>query len=672
MTTRSRWNNGSITVFLTLTMLVIMALLGTMIEVARGRVCRVYGRRTLRTATDSLLTEYSRPLYEQYRLFFIENGGKPFRESIAGYAAGSMGGDAVSAGCLDFYDGVLNDVIVGNERYAGDDGGAALQEQITEYMKRSLTSDAVEKIFGQTKKLDGLSKSAEEIDRKVEEEKKAAEGELGVLELMRLIDGVDCSVGRVKGQDIFVKMFSVEKKEAKRFGITEPTVWNAVKGNIVKLQEYFSRIQKSAAVRQQFSELIRKAKTTAGLALSMAEKAETKLKDCNVGGDVCSILKSNLHILQETEKYLEQPLTDDSISELESLWKGYDTSGIVFDYAGINEKGGAENPMDSFSDAIAGGLSKLVLKKDNKISEKTVKTPDRYRGLYAPKVDGAGKKVSSKDDWSKEFAEHETVELKSGVKGISQTATEDIMLYEYMKKYFSTAVNAVGTGNKRLDYEWEYILCGGKSDQENLDEVISRLVLMRSVINTVAILSSTEKRNTAYTAALAVVGFTGLDLLVRFTQTLFIILWGTVESLVDVAALLQGKEIPLVKTADGIAVEFSELYQISNRFITKKAEGLPQKTAYSFGYPEHIMLLMAGVEREYRLYRMMDLMEWNIRDNGTKKFNFGICVDSFEVTGKFTFATKFFRLPSIQEMADRQLYHFQQGITIDAGYVRGG
>lgn len=672
MTTRSRWNNGSITVFLTLTMLVIMALLGTMVEVARGKVCRVYGRRTLRTATDSLLTEYSRPLYEKYRLFFIENGGKPFRESIADYAAGSMSGDAVSAGCMDFYDGVLNDVIVGNERYAGDDGGAALQEQITEYMKRSLASDAVEKIFGQTKKLDGLSKSAEEIDRKVEEEKKAAEGELSVLELMRLIDGVDCSGGRVKGQDVFVKMFSVEKKEAKWFGITEPTVWNAVKGNIVELQEYFSRIQESTAVRQQFSELIRKAKTTVGSALSIAEKAETHLKDCNVGGDVCSILKSNLHILQETEKYLEQPLTDDSISELESLWKGYNTSGIIFDYAGINEKGGAENPMDSFSDAIAGGLSKLVLKKDYKISKKTVKTPDRYRGLYAPEVDGAGQKASEKDDWSKEFAEHETVELKSGVKGISQTATEDIMLYEYMKKYFSTAVNAVGTGNKRLDYEWEYILCGGKSDQENLDEVISRLVLMRSVINTVAILSSTQKRNTAYTAALAVVGFTGLDLLVRFTQTLFIIMWGTVEALVDVAALLQGKKIPLVKTADGIVVEFSELYQISNQFITKKAEGLSQKTAYSFGYPEHLMLLMAGLGHEYRLYRMMDLMEWNIRDNVTKKFNFGICVDSFEVTGKFTFATKFFRLPSIQEMADRQLYHFQQGITIDAGYVRRG
>lgn len=245
------------------------------------------------------------------------------------------------------------------------------------------------------------------------------------------------------------------------------------------------------------------------------------------------------------------------------------------------------------------------------------------------------------------------------------------MLHEYMKKYFSTAVNAVGTGNKRLDYEWEYILCGGKSDQENLDEVISRLVLMRSVIDTVAIMSSTQKRNTAYTAALAVVGFTGLDLLVRFTQTLFIILWGTVEALVDVAALLQGKQIPLVKTADGIAVEFPELYQISSRFIEKKAEGLPQTKTYSIGYAEHIMLLMAGVGREDRRYRMMDLMEWNIRDNVTKKFNFGICVDSFEVTGKFTFATKFFRLPSIQEMADRQLYHFQQDIRIGAGYVRG-
>lgn len=669
---RNRRNSGSITVFLTLTMLVIMALLGTMVEVARGKVCRIYGRRTLRTATDSLLTEYSRPLYEKYRLFFIENGGKPFRESIAAYAAKSMGGDAISVASPDFYDGVLSDVAVGNERYAGDEGAAALQEQITEYMKRSLTSDAIEKILGQTKRLDGISESAEEIDRKAEEEREAAEGERDVPELMRLIDGADCSGGKVKGQDVFVKMFFDGKKEAARFGITEPAVWNAVKGNVVELQARFDRIQKSRAAGQQFSELITKAETAARSALSIAEKAGTKLRDCNVGGDVCSILRSNLHILQETRKYLGQPLTDSSISELKELWKGYDTSGIVFDYTGIDEKGGAENPMDCFADAVAGGLSKLVLKKDFRISKKSVKTPDRYRNLYAAQADDAEKKASGKDHWIKEFAEEEKTGLKNGVKGISQNVPDDVMLHEYMKKYFSTAVNAVGTGKKRLDYEWEYILCGGKSDQENLDEVISRLVLMRSAIDTVAIMSSTQKRNTAYTAALAVVGFTGLDLLVRFTQTLFIILWGTAEALVDVAALLQGKEIPLIKTADGVAVEFPELYQISSRFIEKKAERLPQTKAYSFGYAEHIMLLMAGVGREDRRYRMMDLMEWNIRDNVTKKFNFGICVDSFEVTGKFTFATKFFRLPSIQEMADRQLYHFQQNITVGAGYAREG
>lgn len=651
-------------------MLVIMALLGTIVEVARGKVCRIYGRRTLRTATDSLLTEYSRPLYEKYHLFFIENGGEPFRESIAGYAAKSMGGDAISAACLDFYDGVLNDVAIGNERYAGDEGAAALQEQITEYMKRSLASDAIEKILGQTKQLDGLSKTAEEIDRKVEEEREAAEGAQGVLELMRLIDGVDCSGSRIKGQGVFVKMFFSGNKEAARFGIAEPMVWNAIKGNVVEIQEYFGRIQKSETAGQQFFELIKKAETTAVSALSIAEKAGTKLKDCNVGGDVCSMLRSNLHILQETKKYSGQTLTDESISELKELWKGYNTSGIVFDYTGIDQKGGAKNPMDSFADAVSGGLSKLVLKKDFKISRKTVKTPDRYRGLYAGEPDGTGKKTSGTGNWPKEFAQDEKVELKNGVKGISNNASEDIMLYEYMKKHFSTAVNSVGTEDKRLDYEWEYILCGGKSDQDNLDEVISRLVLMRSVIDTAAILSSTQKRNTAYTAALAVVGFTGLDLLVRFTQTLFIILWGTAEALVDVAALLQGKKVPLVKTADAVAVEFSELYQISNRFIVKKAEGLPQTSKSLFGYPEHLMLLMAGTKREDRRYRMMDLMEWNIRDNVTKKFNFGICVDSFEVTGNFTFATKFFRLPSIQEMADRQLYHFQQSIKIGAGYVR--
>ena len=66
---------------------------------------------------------------------------------------------------------------------------------------------------------------------------------------------------------------------------------------------------------------------------------------------------------------------------------------------------------------------------------------------------------------------------------------------------------------------------------------------------------------------------------------------------------------------------------------------------------------------------MMDLMEWNIRDHEYSGFCFGQCVDSFKVTGQFSYGTKWFRLPLIQRMTGREGDGFQQEVTVDAGYV---
>lgn len=657
---------GSVTVFLALTMLVIMALLGTMVEVTRGKVCRIHGRRTLRTAVDSLMTEYSRPLFEKYRLFFLEDVGKPFRESVAEYAASTLTPDRIGSGYLDFYDGALSDVTVDKKRYAGDDGGIALLEQISAYMGRSLAADAVEDLLQKTKSTGELDEAAEKIDQRVTQEREAAEDSRDILKLMWLIDGVDCSGGRVKGQQVFVKMFHHGKKRPERFGISEPRVWEVMKKNIVELQVYFSRIGKNAVLRQQFLRIVRQAAEKTKEALEIAKRVGVRLKQYSVSGDAEGVLASDLSILEQSEAILSEAVTDQSLAELKRLWKKYNTSGIVFDYAGINEKGGEENPMRSFSDAISGGVAKLVLKESGKVSKKSVASPDRYRELHSD--DRNEKKEDS--ERLKAFAEDGEVKLAGAVKGIAKLAATDVMVCEYLKKYFSSAVRSVGNEKKRLNYEWEYMIGGKKSDKKNLDEVINRLVLLRSVINITALLSSSEKRETAYAAALAIVGFTGMEPLIRLTQTLLLVLWGTVESLVDVAALLQSKKVPLVKTAKDIVVTFPELYQVSNRYIMKKVDGLPQVSARSFGYPEHLMLLMAGTRRADRCYRMMDLIEWNIRDNDVSEFNFGGCVDSFEVTGKFSFATKFFRFPQIQNVIDRELNHFQQGITVEAGYLR--
>lgn len=76
---------GSITVFLTFIFLVIIALGCGMIELARGSVAQDQAQRLLRIGTESLQAEYSEPMYREYHLFFLEDAGKSYEDTIQFY-----------------------------------------------------------------------------------------------------------------------------------------------------------------------------------------------------------------------------------------------------------------------------------------------------------------------------------------------------------------------------------------------------------------------------------------------------------------------------------------------------------------------------------------------------------------------------------------------------------
>ena len=60
---------GTITVFLSLILLLILSLLFTMIEGARVNTAKVFAERALTAAMDSTLAEYYGPLWEEYHIF---------------------------------------------------------------------------------------------------------------------------------------------------------------------------------------------------------------------------------------------------------------------------------------------------------------------------------------------------------------------------------------------------------------------------------------------------------------------------------------------------------------------------------------------------------------------------------------------------------------------------
>ena len=75
-----------------------------------------------------------------------------------------------------------------------------------------------------------------------------------------------------------------------------------------------------------------------------------------------------------------------------------------------------------------------------------------------------------------------------------------------------------------LTYEQEYLLVGKYNDFDNLSSVISRIIFLRTILDFVSLLGDSSKCNEAKLAAAALVGFTGLPILVSITQTILMLI----------------------------------------------------------------------------------------------------------------------------------------------------
>src|SRR5690606_34653305 len=104
------------------------------------------------------------------------------------------------------------------------------------------------------------------------------------------------------------------------------------------------------------------------------------------------------------------------------------------------------------------------------------------------------------------------------------TMTKRILLIEYINEHFYRfPMEGESQETKKpsaLDYEREYLLCGKNRDEDNLESVIMKLILIRTLLNFTTILGDKNKWKEAKTIASSMVGFTGLPILVAITQTI--------------------------------------------------------------------------------------------------------------------------------------------------------
>ena len=81
--TKKKRINGYMTVYLTLTMTVLLSLCLTLIEGVRSSAIKLESEIAVAIAADSIMAEYNRELFRQYNIFAIEDSYGTDRASIS-------------------------------------------------------------------------------------------------------------------------------------------------------------------------------------------------------------------------------------------------------------------------------------------------------------------------------------------------------------------------------------------------------------------------------------------------------------------------------------------------------------------------------------------------------------------------------------------------------------
>lgn len=382
---------------------------------------------------------------------------------------------------------------------------------------------------------------------------------------------------------------------------------------------------------------------------------ETLNKDYEVLIDCISYLdRGRIDVLQE-----DFISAKGSYNSAANKLMSYQTTGLNIDYSTlVMQDKETSNVIDGIKELIDEGILSLVIDPDT-ISDKEL-IEERLPSTLAALSEGKGEfsfssllgnmKIGGKDSGTGDlFDGFGDFSLGALIGDTANEMAERILIQEYINEQFYKFSG--GSGNIKenkpsaLMYEKEYLLCGKGKDKDNLEAIIIRIILLRTLLNFTTILTDKGKRAEAKTMASALVGFTGLPILVSITQSVLMILLAIMSALVDTCALLMGKELPILKKK--IELNYTDLLVVSRDTIQKKASSYKDDSGFS--YNDYLTLFLYITDKKDLTYRMMDMVQENINLRYGTQFAMSNCLFGYEAEAKFKIKPLFTTLSFMQK-----------------------
>ena len=768
---------GSVTVFLSLLLPILLALIGTLLEAARLPSVKSVISSGTRQSMQMMFSDYNRELWDDYHLFAYTGTEMEALEEIKrGINSFTMQEEKSS---LDLWNMDLKEIFMEEKEFLTDEDGDILKHEAVEYMKYQAPKEFVTvlaQFFGVLKETGSSAK--------IVEEKLAAEGELyqyseKMLEFMELIDGIDFGKEGVEYQgDLlkvrksFVKQFLYKDASKSFVGIDNDIVWDSLKNNYFQagkaldnleqiLKEAESVFEKTAeqdreletlseeikkrlnsswekeskeikTKTQEIEDCIEKAlkfipelkeqQETAAKAVenyravlkeqegSISEEMKKSFsEDCDElsasvgirteGGrtkrPLCDLeameqcLKDNSLILHSVRNAvnLDQNITFTSVKQKEKEISAamqqaeqYHVSEFIFSYNITEKKEKIQNPMEALKQLGNPTLLSLVAKNEKEISDAELGSVEHVfsekqenNGFYFGKDEIPDFSTENNGLFSSIFGEFSSYFVDSKISldslsGITQSILQELLLNAYVQtSFYNAETEKKNEKVSVLKYEQEYILSENKKDKDNLAALVRNLSVIRMICNYMALLSDSAKQKEAAAAAAVIVGFTGLEPLVKVVESAILLVWAYEEGIVDIASLLQGKRVPLIKRPSQISLTFPELLAFGRTLVQEKAENMEDSEA-GISYSQYLYVFLCLQKQKTTIYRMADIIQFNMKRRYQETFLLNQAIFGCRIRGAYHVPPVFFKFPFVTQISGGDLTGWNMEVLEEMAY----
>lgn len=651
---------AQITVMATLVFMIVISFVTTCVNAAAMSGYNTVIKQACSLSDESVFTAYSNDMLRQFDIFALKKSDI-INDKVNQYIKTSINTHSKDIQLVNAqYDGY---------RYMTDNGGYGVEEQIVRYMQSGGYIDVIRdynSVKDGIKQSDSVSKVSSDI---VEVKDTAQESWIDMKQLINVCDNIGDKEDELQQ---YAKQLVNTVNTLKEEELTQDELDNTKKDiaeNVEEIRDAADEIKDMSYKIYDIIDTYEGHMTDTTQQISASYEALERHKE-ELGDTVYSAMKDDINNMESCgEEQNGSPVdvveaaVDNDISVLDELLKKSDIN--------IRQEESIDNIIN-MSENVQRLCGELKVREvadryreyiDEDDSKPDINVLTRIYKLFKEGISGLVIDTDISDKTIEYDNLADSVVTGTACDDISNLSIRSALVNEYIISRFQNYTDYIDSENKGtkdilsedrlLDYETEYILCGGKSDKDNLCEVITKLSHIREGANLLYLITDSQKKNECFTLAVQILGYTGNMVLIKAAQYLIMTLWAYAESIVELRGLYSGKSISIIKNAGDWETDINGLINLGRENISsgsvqwlknagKNRKGTVQpddketdeilSLDYA-GYLRILLLMQNGTTRNARVMSAMELVMVALGHNDFRMKDY-----IYEADGTATFA----------------------------------